>query len=120
LSCKKYKGKRERMEEQTFNLTMKEIEKIIDTAVERAVLKTKEEGNNEENVQRKRKYLKIKEFAEIFNVTRVAVHDWIITKKIYAERLYGTKIWRIPIEEVEKYKDRSRKETNNDIFKRKF
>jgi excisionase family DNA binding protein len=105
--------------EQEFSLSRSEIEKIIDTAVEKAVLKMKEEGNNDEKKEAK-KYLKIHEFAEIFRVTRVTVHDWIITKKIYAERLYGTRIWRIPIEEVEKYKNKSRKETNNDIFKRKF
>ena len=102
-----------------IELTREELEQIINTAVDKAVFKMKKNDFSDEKKEKK-KYLKTKEFAEIFNVSRVAVHDWIIQKKIYGERLYGTKIWRIPIEEVEKYKDRSRKETNKDIFKRNF
>jgi excisionase family DNA binding protein len=104
---------------ETIQLTRQDLDHIIDSAVEKAIFKIKK-GTVIDDKKEKKQYLKIKEFAEIFNVTRVAVHDWIIQKKIYAERLYGTKIWRIPIEEVDKYKKRSIKETNNDIFKRKF
>ncbi|MDR1434744.1 helix-turn-helix domain-containing protein [Candidatus Endomicrobiellum devescovinae] len=102
-----------------IELTREEIEQIINSAVEKAVLNMKK-GNVIEEKKEKKKYLKTKEFAEIFNVSRVAVHDWIIQKKIDAQRLYGTKIWRIPIEEVEKFKNRSRTMTNKDIFNRKF
>ncbi|MDR1474590.1 MAG: helix-turn-helix domain-containing protein [Endomicrobium sp.] len=62
----------------------------------------------------------MKEFAQEFNVTATAVHKWILERKIYAEKLEGTRIWRIPIEEIERYKDKSRKTTKRDIFNRRF
>jgi excisionase family DNA binding protein len=68
----------------------------------------------------KKKLLKIKEFAQEFNVTPATVHKWVLERKIYAEKLNGTRIWRIPIEEIERFKNKSRKTTNKDIFNRSF
>ncbi|MDR1433859.1 MAG: hypothetical protein LBI93_01705 [Endomicrobium sp.] len=39
----------------------------------------------------------------------------MLERKIYAVKLDGTRIWRIPIEEVEKYKAKSRKTTKKNL-----
>jgi hypothetical protein len=103
-----------------FTFTSKELETVIEAAVEKAVNKMRIKPFLTNRSNRGTKFVKIKEFAQEFNVTAAAVHKWILERKIYAEKLEGTRIWRIPIEEIEKHKDRSRKTTNRDIFKRSF
>lgn len=67
----------------------------------------------------KPQYLTVKDFAEVFAVTPAAVHKWILQKKIDAIQIAGN-IWRIPIAELENFKDRSRRETNKNVFTRSF
>ncbi|MDR2426454.1 MAG: helix-turn-helix domain-containing protein [Endomicrobium sp.] len=66
------------------------------------------------------KYLRIKDFAEIFNLHKQTVSVLIREGKINAVKIYGTTAWRIPIEEVESYKQKSIKQTKKDIFTRDF
>jgi len=106
----------------TFTFTSKELETVIETAVEKAVnrmeLKIKnflEQRTLAERSKGRAKFVKIKEFAQEFNITAAAVHKWILERKIYAAKLDGTRIWRIPIEEVEKYKAKSRKTTKKTL-----
>ena len=68
----------------------------------------------------KKKYIRIKDFAEEFSFPKQTVSNLIRRRIIYAEKMPGTKLWRIPIEEVEKYRNRARKQTQNDIFTRNF
>jgi excisionase family DNA binding protein len=103
-----------------FTFTSKELETVIEVAVEKAVNKMRINLSLANRSNGKAKFVKIKEFAQEFNVTPEAVRKWILQGKIEAIRLAGSDIWRIPIEEIEKYKRNSRKETNADIFKRRF
>jgi hypothetical protein len=105
---------------ETFTFTSNELQSVIETAVEKAVSKLQIKTPLPEEKRGKKKLLKIKEFAEEFNVTASAVHKWILERKIYAQKLDGMRIWRIPIEEIEKFKNKSRKTTNKDIFNRSF
>jgi excisionase family DNA binding protein len=102
--------------EQTFEITEGKLKNIISEAIEKAISKLQKKDTNIKG----REYIKIIEFAKIFGMTWTGVYNLIINKKIEAVRLEGARSWRIPIEEVEKYKSRSKKETNNDIFKRSF
>jgi DNA-binding transcriptional regulator YiaG len=104
----------------TFTFTSTELETVIEAAVEKAVSRMQIKTPLIEEKRGKKKFLKIKEFAQEFNVTPAAVHKWVMDRKIYAEKLNGTRIWRIPIEEIEKFKSRSKKTTNKDIFNRSF
>jgi excisionase family DNA binding protein len=106
-----------------FTFTSKELETVIETAVEKAVSKLGIKASVSSLTERsngRAKFVKIKEFAQEFNVTSEAVRKWILQGKIEGIRLKGSDIWRIPIEEIEKYKRNSRKETNADIFNRSF
>jgi excisionase family DNA binding protein len=96
---------------ETIELSRQEIEQIINTAVEKATTKIKKEKPNE-----KKKYLKMSEFAKEFNVGKTTVFYWILNRKIYAEQLDGTRMWRIPEEEVENFRERSRKYTKKEVF----
>jgi hypothetical protein len=104
----------------SFTFTSKELQTLIETAIEKAVSKMGINLSLANRSNRGTKFVKIKEFAQEFNVTAAAVHKWILERKIYAEKLEGTRIWRIPIEEIERYKDKSRKTTKRDIFNRRF
>jgi excisionase family DNA binding protein len=108
--AKKRRKERETMEER-IELSRQEIEKIIDTAVEKAVLKTKKEASSQQKKEKKN-YLKMSEFAKEFNVGKTTVFYWILNRRIYAEQIEGTRMWRIPVEEVENFKERNRKSTN--------
>jgi len=68
----------------------------------------------------KQQYVRIKDFAEIFCLTKQTVSNLIRARKIYAELMFGTTTWRIPIQEVERYQKNSRKQTKNDVFVRNF
>jgi excisionase family DNA binding protein len=104
---------------ETISLTKTEIEKIIDAAVERALGKI-QKGRDNEDKRRKKKYLKISEFAKEFNVGSTTVFYWILKRKIYAEQIAGTRMWRIPADEVENLKERSSKYTKKEVFVRNF
>jgi excisionase family DNA binding protein len=103
-----------------FTFTPAELQWIIETAVEKAVNKLRIKPFLANRNNGRAKFVKIKEFAQEFNVTPEAVRKWILEGKIEAIRLRGSDIWRIPIEEIEKYKRNSRKATNADIFNRRF
>jgi hypothetical protein len=96
---------------ETIELSRREIEKIIDSAVEKAMLKTKKETSSQQKKEKKN-YLRMSEFAKEFNVGTSIVFYWILNRKIYVEQIEGTRMWRIPVEEVEKFKERNRKNTN--------
>jgi hypothetical protein len=105
---------------ETFIFTSTELQSVIEAAVEKALDKLQIKIPLPEEKRGKKKHLKIKEFAEEFNVTASGVHKWILERKIYAQKLDGTRIWRIPIEEIERFKKKSRKTTNKDIFNRSY
>lgn len=65
-------------------------------------------------------YFTIQEFAKKFRVTPAAVHNWILKKIIYAIQLEKTNLWRIPAKEVTAYEERSKKETQKNVFERGF
>jgi hypothetical protein len=104
----------------TFTFTSAELQWVIETAVEKVVNKLQIKPFLANRNSGRAKFVKIKEFAREFNVTAAAVHKWILERKIYAEKLNGTRIWRIPVEEIEVFKKRSRNTTNKDIFNRSF
>lgn len=84
----------------TFNFTSRELQSVIEIAIEKAVNKLQK---TTPVVKKKagKKFLKIKEFAEEFNVTTATVHKYgILERKIYAEKLDGTRLWRIPVKEI--------------------
>jgi phage antirepressor YoqD-like protein len=105
---------------ETYTFTSTELQSVIEAAVEKALDKLHIKIPLPEERRGKKKLLKIKEFAQEFNVTASAVHKWILERKVYAQKLNGTRIWRIPIEEIERFKSKSRKTTNKDIFNRSF
>jgi hypothetical protein len=105
---------------ETYTFTSTELQSVIEAAVEKALDKLQIKIPLPEEKRGKKKLLKIRKFAEEFNVTASAVHKWILERKIYAQKLDGTRIWRIPIEEIEKFKNKSRKTTNKDIFNRSY
>ena len=105
---------------ETFTFTSNELQWVIETAVEKAVSKMWIKSSLGDKEKGKKKFVKIKEFAQEFNVTPEAVRKWILQGKIDAIRLTRSDIWRIPIEEVENYKEKSRKQTKRDIFQRGF
>jgi excisionase family DNA binding protein len=104
----------------TFTFTPDELQTVIETAVEKAVNKLQIKPFLANRNNGRVKFVKIKDFAQEFNVTPEAVRKWILEGKIEAIRLRGSDIWRIPIEEIEKYKRNSRRATNKDIFNRSF
>jgi hypothetical protein len=63
----------------------------------------------------KQKYIRIKDFVEIFCLHKQSVSMLIKQRKVYAEKMYGTTAWRIPIEEVERYQKNSRSQTQKGI-----
>ncbi|MDR3244494.1 MAG: helix-turn-helix domain-containing protein [Elusimicrobiota bacterium] len=99
------------MNEAPIILTKQEIQSIIEQAISK-VIKIKKPI--------KKEYLSVKEFAEVFGLHRSSVHEFILKKQIEAIQLKGSSIWRIPISEIEIYKEKSRKQTKKDIFARKF
>lgn len=68
----------------------------------------------------KRKYMRIKDFAEIFCFPKQTVSNLIKKRIIYAEKMPGTDTWRIPVEEEDRYRKRAKQETQNDVFTRNF
>jgi hypothetical protein len=105
---------------ETFTFTSNELQWVIEGAVEKVLDKLQIKTPLPEEKRGKKKLLKIREFAQEFNVTASAVRKWILQGKIDAIRLTRSDIWRIPIEEIERFKKKSRKTTNKDIFNRSF
>ncbi len=68
----------------------------------------------------KQEYFTIQEFANKFRVTPAAVHNWILKGIVYGFKLDGTDLWRIPAIEVIAYEERSKKSTQNNVFKRRY
>jgi excisionase family DNA binding protein len=54
-----------------------------------------------------RKYVSLREFANYFNINKQTVSSLIKRGKIKAMMMYGTTMWRIPVEEIEVYKQNS-------------
>lgn len=96
-----------------ISITPSELQEII----EQAISKFKKDVKPEKS---KRKYLRIREFAEIFGMHKQSIHDLILKKKINAIQMDGTTAWRIPISEVERYEKESGKSTKKNIFTRTF
>lgn len=95
-----------------MEFTNEQIQDIIKEALRRFI--------KDKPKEHKRLYVSIKEFAAYFGMHKQSISNLIRERKIYAEQMFGTTAWRIPIEEVENYKEKSRKTTKKDIFNRSF
>jgi excisionase family DNA binding protein len=95
-----------------MEFTNEQIQEIIKEALRRFIKDKPKES--------KHRYVSIKEFATYFGMHKQSISNLIRERKIYAEQMFGTTAWRIPIEEVENYKEKSRKQTKKDIFQRDF
>jgi excisionase family DNA binding protein len=98
---------------ENITLTNDQLQAII----ERTIAKYKKEVKPKKT---NRKYVSIKEFAEYFGMHKQGISKLIRERKIYAEQMYGTTAWRIPVEGIENYKQNSRKQTQKDFFTRNF
>lgn len=93
-----------------INLTPDQLQKIIEQAVSKF----------HKNTLTKKKYVRIREFADHFSLHKQTVHDLILKKKIKAIQMEGTTAWRIPRSEIERYEKESEKSTKKNIFERGF
>ncbi|MDR1245368.1 MAG: helix-turn-helix domain-containing protein [Endomicrobium sp.] len=115
MKKEKKRGERGKMEER-ISLTKGEIERMIDAAIEKAVLKTRKEAK-EEGKEEKKEYVKIKDFAKVFGMTWTGVYNLIANKKVKAVRLLGARSWRIPVEEIENYRNKTQRVTQKDYLR---
>jgi hypothetical protein len=88
----------------------------VAAAIEAAAAANADKRAKVKGKPRNKKFLKISEFAEEFNVTPAGVHKWILHRKIFAQKI-GDRIWRIPASEVEDFRKRNWKKTKEDYFK---
>jgi excisionase family DNA binding protein len=73
---------------------------------------------NTKKTKTESRFLSIKDFADIFNITRQTVWMLVLKQKINAIHLNGANRWLIPKSEVENYIKACEESTRKDYFAR--